>query len=514
MYKTFIVDDEAAIIKSLCTSIDWEAYNFEIAGTFTDPRQALERLAAEKIDLLVTDVCMPVMDGLTLMKKAKDLNPALKVIVVSAYDTFDYVKTALRNGAENYLLKPLNQDELVETLQKTAENIDNDSISNLYENSSMHAFKNNILDRWARNTISESELSERAELIGINPESCCFTVMIFQNAALQPDIDGISRLMRILERNLAIPDMHFFINSAFMPVGIVTGTQPLSEAFLNPCLDRAASQAEKENIDLFAVIGPAVYNTDEVYKSYNLARIYCSAKHFGYRRVYCSDFPDNTPELSTLWDILAKYSMQVNEIQPAEFESMLRNSAENALKNSDAGFQRKIAFLTAIRIYDILQSNHQGKTPPDFFIEHFSRFPSIPDADVKKWTDRLITLAMRILNDNQKLLHPYVRKTIEYILSESNNDISLKTIAAEFNVSPAYLGQLFKSQTGKFFNDFLTSVRLEYSKKLIVETDMKVSDIAIQAGFSSQTYFNRLFKRVHGTSPREYRYLARTGKQP
>ena len=127
--------------------------------------------------------------------------------------------------------------------------------------------------------------------------------------------------------------------------------------------------------------------------------------------------------------------------------------------------------------------------------------------------NHLITLAMRILNDNQKLLHPYVRKTIEYIYSESNNDISLKTIAAEFNVSSAYLGQLFKSQTGKYFNDFLTSVRLEYSKKLIVETDMKVSDIAIQAGFSSQTYFNRIFKRVHGTSPREYRYIARAGNR-
>lgn len=199
-------------------------------------------------------------------------------------------------------------------------------------------------------------------------------------------------------------------------------------------------------------------------------------------------------------------------MQPAEFENMLRISLENALKDADDyDALRKIAFSAAVRIYDILHSNRQGKKTTDMFIEHFSKFLSIPDNEIKKWINHLITLAMGILNDNQRLLHPYVRKTIEYIYSESNNDISLKTIAAEFNVSPAYLGQLFKSQTGKYFNDFLTSVRLEYSKNLITETDMKVSDIATQAGFSSQTYFNRIFKRVYGTSPREYRYIARTG---
>ncbi|HEY8500885.1 MAG TPA: response regulator [Clostridia bacterium] len=511
MYKVFIVDDEAAIIKNLCTAVDWESYNFEIAGTFTDPQQALEKLSSEKIDLLVTDVCMPVIDGLTLMKKARAYNPALKVIVVSAYDTFDYVKTALRNGAENYLLKPLNQDELMETLQKTAENIENDSLYSLYENSSMLAFKNNILERWVRNAISESELSERADLIGINLEAPCFTVMIFQNAALPLDIDSASRLMHILKRNLTIPGIHFFINSAFMAVGILTGDQPLSGDFLNPYLDRAAFNARKEKIDLFMVIGPTVCKVEDVYKSYNLARMYASVLHFGCRRLYCSDFPDNSPTLSSLWDILAKYPVHMNEMQPAEFENMLRISLENALKTDDAEARRKIAFSAAVRIYDIVQSNRQGKKPHEIFVEHFSKFLSIPDNEIKKWISDLITLAMGILNDNQRLLHPYVRKTIEYICSESNNDISLKTIAAEFNVSPAYLGQLFKSQTGKYFNDFLTSVRLEYCKRLIIETDMKVSDIAAQAGFSSQTYFNRIFKRVHGTSPREYRYIARTG---
>ncbi len=511
MYKVFIVDDEAAITKSLCTAVDWAAYSFEIAGTYTDPLEALQRLSHEKIDLLVTDVCMPVMDGLTLMQKAKAVNPFIKVIVVSAYDTFDYVKTALRNGAENYLLKPLNQDELTETLQKTVENIENDSLSALYTNSSMLAFKTNILERWVRNTISESELTERANLLGINLDASSFTVMVFQNIAAPLDIESISRLMQILKNNLTIPDIHFFINSAFLVVGILTGHQPVSDTLLNPCLDRIEFHARKEKIELFTVIGPTVCKVEDVYKSYNLARKCNSAQYFGYRRLYCRDFIDNTPALSSLQDKLTEYSVHLKDIQPVEFENMLRISLENVFHNQDFKTQRKIAFFAAIHIYDLLQSNQQGEKTPPHFMDVFSKFLSIKDQEIKNWMNHLITLTVSILNDNPRLLHPYVRKTIEYIYRESNQDISLKTIAAEFNVSPAYLGQLFRTQTGRYFNDFLTSVRLEYSKKLIIETDMKVSEIAIQVGFRSQTYFNRIFKRVHGTSPREYRYTARTG---
>ena len=97
-------------------------------------------------------------------------------------------------------------------------------------------------------------------------------------------------------------------------------------------------------MDLFTVIGPTVSNIEDVHKSYNLARIYNSAQHFGCRRLYCSNFADNNPELSSLWDILAKYSVHMNEMQPDEFENMLRISLDNALKASDIKTQRKIVF--------------------------------------------------------------------------------------------------------------------------------------------------------------------------
>jgi two-component system response regulator YesN len=510
MYKVFIVDDEAAIVKSLCTSVDWESYNFEIAGCFTDPQEALAKLRVERIDLLITDVSMPVIDGLTLMKKAKNLYPDLKVIVVSAYDNFDYVKTALRNGAENYLLKPLNQDELIETLQKTVENIENDSLSKLYTNTSMMAFKSNILERWIRNSISEIELMERAELIGINLESPYFTVLLFQNMDAPMDIDNSSRLLHILEKSFAKHDIHFFISSTLMVIGILFSNKPLSKASLNLLLTEVENRTEAENMHLITVVGSTVNEPLHVSKSYSKAIKYTVPMYLGYRRLYSEEYPEDTPFLSTLCEGLVKFSNNMSEMQPSNFVNFVEDALDTAISKTDLKLQRNMFFSAAIHIYDVLQSNRPDQSPSKQFMDCLSTFPYLKSSQLRTWVLELTELAVGILNNTQGLLHPYVRKAIEYIYQESNHDISLKTIAAEFNVSPAYLGQLFRTQTGKYFNDYLTTVRLEYSKKLILETDMKLCDIAFQAGFSSHTYFNRIFKRIFGISPSEFRYSART----
>ena len=240
----------------------------------------------------------------------------------------------------------------------------------------LHANYHNKQENYTNLMLTFYENSENFNAISTLLEN--HSVMIFQNTALPLDINSTSRLIQILKRNLTIPDIHFFINSNLMPVGILIGTQHLSEHFLNPYLDRVEFHARKEKMDLFTVIGPTVSNIEDVHKSYNLARIYNSAQHFGCRRLYCSNFADNNPELSSLWDILAKYSVHMNEMQPDEFENMLRISLDNALKASDIKTQRKIVFSAAIRIYDILKSNRQGKNPPETFIKHFAKFLSVP----------------------------------------------------------------------------------------------------------------------------------------
>ena len=104
MYQVVIVDDEPFVLEDLKKAIDWEGSNFEIAYADTDPVRVLSYIQSHTIDLLITDINMPEISGLTLISKAKEIQPLLSVLVLSAYDNFEYVRTALRNGAENYLV--------------------------------------------------------------------------------------------------------------------------------------------------------------------------------------------------------------------------------------------------------------------------------------------------------------------------------------------------------------------------------------------------------------------------
>ena len=116
MYHAVIVDDEPLIVEGLVKAIEWNGFHIEIALATTDPLSALDYILEHPVHIVITDVSMPVMSGLQLIEKIKAAKPSLYAIVLSAYDNFEYARTALRYGAENYLLKPLDPGELSETI--------------------------------------------------------------------------------------------------------------------------------------------------------------------------------------------------------------------------------------------------------------------------------------------------------------------------------------------------------------------------------------------------------------
>lgn len=120
--------------------------------------------------------------------------------------------------------------------------------------------------------------------------------------------------------------------------------------------------------------------------------------------------------------------------------------------------------------------------------------------------ERLLCQSLRQARDSmQKVIHPYVSAAIRKMQDFSDLDLSVKTVAAQMGISPAYLGHLFRQQTGAYFNDYLANIRLEHAERLVATTNLKISEIVEKTGFASQTYFNRIFKRTFGVSPLAYR---------
>jgi two-component system response regulator YesN len=180
MFRVFLADDEPFIIEGLYDIIDWAEVGLEIVGHASNGQKALDALQETSVDILVTDISMPIMNGLDLIRHARSVHPELKVIVLSGFDEFSYLKEGMQLGIENYLLKPINIQELKASLQNTVEKLNTMNETQLVQAYSKQILKDNTLHRWLTQQIAPLEFYERAELLGINLASAYMVAAVLR----------------------------------------------------------------------------------------------------------------------------------------------------------------------------------------------------------------------------------------------------------------------------------------------------------------------------------------------
>ena len=176
MYKALVVDDEPIILEGFDNLISWEEFGIEISAKAENGKAALQIVREEEIDLLITDIRMPEMSGLELLKTIRQEGKSIKVIILSGYDDFQYVKEASKYGIENYLLKPIEENELEETLLHLTEKLENEQKQQNRLQESYQLLRSNILYRWITGAIGEEELTMRAEFLDISLEKQWYQV--------------------------------------------------------------------------------------------------------------------------------------------------------------------------------------------------------------------------------------------------------------------------------------------------------------------------------------------------
>ena len=180
MYKVFLVDDEPFILEGLQNIICWKDYGLEISGHAVNGLDALCILERDKADILITDITMPKMNGLDLIKGLKVMHSDMKFIVLSGYNEFEFVKAGISLGIENYLLKPINVQELLSTLANTCEKLESSKSKEIIEKKDTNILKDNILYRWATNKIASLELRERSCILQISLEHNYYNACIIK----------------------------------------------------------------------------------------------------------------------------------------------------------------------------------------------------------------------------------------------------------------------------------------------------------------------------------------------
>ena len=260
MYTVLLADDEENVLEVLKSSIAWQELGVDTLLTAPDGQAALELFEKEPIDLLVTDIRMPRMDGLELIRNVRERYPDAHCILLTAYGEFEYAQQAIRLGVENYLLKPVAKEEFEQNVQNALENIYRK------RHSSESLLRENTLRRWLAGTIGEEELSERATVLGLNLYRMYYCVVCLQRKGSDSLADLRSACVAELSREQDV-------NTVWDEKGrfvLILGGRHIDTAALGAQIEKLA--AEHSAAEAVAVaIGTPVNQASELHDSYRSA---------------------------------------------------------------------------------------------------------------------------------------------------------------------------------------------------------------------------------------------------
>ena len=524
MYKVILVDDEQFITDGLKKIIDWNSYNLEVIGTASTGDELLNLFNATPADIIITDIYMPNINGLKIIETIKKINFDVKFIILSGYDDFNYVREGMILGIENYLLKPINEQELILTLKSTVKKIERTvNIENLLKNN-FNVLKDNILYRWATNSIDYQDLLEKSELLKINLDyqyyivTCIKTLFHSNDESLYFNKDAskiVSSLYSLCTKVINLDPSYMCFCDSEHNIVIITGTNDKNfiKNHLYKTLTNIINETKiKLSLDIFVTVGGAQVSQSNMHVSYS-------------RALQIQDYmlilpANNITYYNEVVDINKKNTIK-EQLTLEGFTKNLLSNDVNKIFNFIDNFFAKLKncnhitpsdvqnYTIEIMLLIIKHSDGMGITSNALTKDYRLFFSSLFKIhNIDKLKEELKKQITKIYLNNEikdNNLSPVIKQILNYVNSNYNKNICLKGLSASFNINSAYLGQLFQKEINNSFSEYVNNLRMEKSKELLMTTNLKNSDIAAAIGFYDSNYFYRKFKEHFNTSPSEFR---------
>ncbi|HEX3027871.1 MAG TPA: response regulator transcription factor [Clostridia bacterium] len=516
MYKVFIADDDPNILEGIRHILRWEEFGIEIIGTASNGIKALEALKKESADILITDIKMPKMDGLQLIKSVRDTNPAARFIILSGYDDFEYLKESIKLGIENYILKPINPEELEKTITSTLDKISKDESERLKYITDMGIIRNNILYRWVTNTISESEFEERTGILDIDfgkpPYVVCTLRLLSQtgNHLLFADAEKI-----FTEKMSVSGSATVFCTPDGIIVSILgSGGSSSEKSFYERAVQECLEELGLMKIDYFFTWGSIENDYRIIHRSYlNALELQQYSIILPKNSVLDYNLIQKNPVKAKLDDLIS--TSEISKFLSEKDKNALHlyidkiftciKSFEGITPSMVKNFSVELLFSITNCTRIITLGKKSLINELDFTFTDLNKMQSIEDITgfIKAASSKLIDLT----GEKHEKMSPLVRRLIHYISEHYSDDISLKTLSIQLNTNPNYLGKLFKAETSEYFSDYVNRIRIEKAKELLLCPANMTKDIAIHVGYNDVNYFYRAFKKYAEMSPSEFRDL-------
>ncbi|MHA0856839.1 response regulator transcription factor [Paenibacillus sp. CMAA1364] len=505
MYKVFIVDDEPFIIEGLYDIIDWAELGMEIIGHAENGLDALKALQTTPADILITDISMPLMNGLDLIRSVQEYLPQLKVIVLSGYDEFSYVKEGLTLGIENYLLKPINIEEFEATLNLIVEKLYNSNETHGVNEHSMMILRDHVINRWMRKQISPLEFKERVDMLGIAVHTQHVLVSLLRLEHSNDEVfQSILSALNGYDNIIAFRDMDGDIGLVFSFDDLDQGkidVEVTHTELISLLSDHYAIHLASGSIEKTEQGAHDSYTNAKKVQEYFM--IFPNRDMISYEDI--KDRESNSERhLHMNWNEYVKLMMGKNkeeliQLVEEDFKTIQQIEGISPSYVQDVAMEWIIRFkmqLEEIQHTDLSDMYQK-------YLDQIRYVSSIEELiDIMK---DVVTVTVDSLTHDMK--SPIVSQVLKYIDESYDKDLSLKTLGELYNIHPVYLGHLFNKEVGESFAEYINRYRIEKAKDLLRSTQMKVQEISRTVGYWETGYFYKQFKKYVGISPKEYKGL-------
>ena len=542
MLKIFLAEDEVVVRETIKRMIPWEELGFELVGEAADGEMALPLLIRQQPDLLITDIKMPFMDGLTLARLAKKEIPGLKVVILSGYDDFNYAKQAIGIGVEDYLLKPITKNALIERLSEIRSRYEHEKTQKeyyekfqremlAYEKNSSRDFFEALVD----GSMDMMEVYKRAEKLGLDIVAEAYNVLIF-TMNCDEDFSGQrdeyssweAESLELLENFFAGHSSAMLFRSNIFSYGVLLkGQRETIEENTRACVDEIRKILSRQDgrREWFLAVGQSVERLSQIQKSYHTASRAFSQRYLYdenilyYDEMETMEHPGGQAETE---DNAYLQKVDVNALNPAILQKFLSNGlqeeTENFVKDYFYAIGQEPMESLVFRNYVILNvrfsvisfikglgcdTNEMESADTEEVLAESGKNMESAIAYAKKMISQAIEIRdQNSGNKNRSIL----RTAVDFIDSHyMEEDISLNTVANVANVSSNHFSALFSQNMGQTFIEYLTTLRMNKAKELLRCTGMRSSEIAGEIGYKDAHYFSYLFKKTQGMTPSDYR---------
>lgn len=520
MLRVVLADDEHKIILLLQKLIDWNRLGYEIVGTANDGLRALELVREKQPHLLITDIQMPGCTGIDLIRQAKELQPELHFIVISGYRKFEYAQSALKYGVEDYLLKPLKQEELTGILLRLSDKLGKEAALEFQLKKSGEQQQDLLVESLVNAAERQQPLTTYVGEGFDTPEGICFAALVkvdMADAARNPD--GYRVVLRyaleIVRKELPALTGTYAASVRKEGIAVVLHMSAYKAVAVKQCFTKIQKEIEQRNlfpdIRCTVCLGSRQDSLEEAVLSMRQAIWFCRDRLC--RQLSWRDAETEQAAFACRYQMDAarkkRFQVAAECLDGQRFVQELEESYRDLLADKELNGQMAEDWFGQVLetcTHGMQQSGSVDKAFTKGLEEKFWLCADL--AGVFDLLQREILRELTCLEQerSQREMRP-ITEARRYIQQHYREALRLEDVSSAVGFNATYFSTLFKKETGQNFTDYLTELRIGKAKELLCGDGISVQDVAEMVGYTDLKYFSRLFKKTTGVSPSDYKKL-------